>query len=104
MFKVLCVGGPLDGQMRVIQHGNKLTVPIAKGFKWPGELGTAPDPDEPGVEIEYFTYQLHPFSSRDSDDVFWIAGNEYFSALEVLGMLMVGYHDLVDRFNKMKEY
>lgn len=104
MFKVLCVGGPLDGKMRAFQYGRQLTVPIAKGFKLTNEPGESPDLDKSSLQIEYFVYRAHPFHISDSEELVWIAGRDEESAADVLTQLVVGYADLVDRFNKMKEH
>ena len=104
MIQALCVGGPLDGKMRTFQYGRKLTVPIATGFNLTNALGESPDLDKSGLQLKYFTYHVHSFHISDSEEIVWIAGSADDTASDVITKLVVGYADLVDRFNKMKEY
>lgn len=74
MFKVLCVGGPLDG------------IIVEKR--------------EPKID----GYTVHSFSGRDSDDVRWVAGFGEVTALELLDDVLDGYYRMTKVFNDMKEY
>jgi hypothetical protein len=86
-IKAVCVGGPKDGETLEFVEGRVLKV----GFI--GSEGT-----------QEFKYKVHSFSPRDSDQVVWLAGDENFSAWEVLQELVESHKSHMMYLKYMKEY